>query len=85
MRVFDIERTCVADEFSQFNKPLVKLAYSPIGDLLITCCADGGVAIHNARRQHLPIKMMHLEFPPEFVHVAFSTDTKGQAFHSFDG
>ena len=22
MRVFDIEKTCVADEFSQFNKPL---------------------------------------------------------------
>jgi len=22
MRVFDIERTCVADEFCQFNKPV---------------------------------------------------------------
>jgi hypothetical protein len=50
MRVFDIERTCVADEFSQFNQPLVKLAYSPYGDLLVTCCVDGGIAIHNARR-----------------------------------
>ena len=47
MRVFDIERTCVADEFSQFNNPLQKLAYSPYGDLLVTCCVDGGVAIHN--------------------------------------
>ena len=73
MRVFDIERTCVADEFSQFNNPLQKLAYSPTGDLLVTCCADGGVAIHNPKRQHMPIKMMHLEFPPQYVHVAFTT------------
>jgi hypothetical protein len=73
MRVFDIERTCVADEFCQFNKPLSKMAYSPSGDLLVTCCVDGSVAIHNPRRQHLPVKMLHLEFPPEFVHVAFST------------
>lgn len=50
MRVFDIERTCVADEFSQFNNPLQKLAYSPNGDLLVTCCVDGGVAIHNPKR-----------------------------------
>lgn len=50
MRVFDIERTCVADEFCQFNKPVQKIAYSPAGDLLITCCVDGGVAIHNPRR-----------------------------------
>jgi hypothetical protein len=51
----------------------VKLAYSPYGDLLVTCCKDGGIAIHNAKRQHLPTKMLHLEFPPEFVHVAFTT------------
>ena len=50
MRVFDIERTCVADEFCQFNKPLQKIAYSPSGDLLITCCVDGGVALHNPKR-----------------------------------
>ena len=72
LRVFDIERTCVADEFCQFNRPLSKLAYSPSGDLLVTCCSDGGVAIHNPRRQHLPIKMLHLEYPPEHVHVAFT-------------
>ena len=72
MRVFDIERTCVADEFAQFNKPLTKIAYGPHGDLLVSCCVDGGVALHNPRRQHLPIKMLHVEFPPEFVHVAFS-------------
>ena len=72
MRVFDIEKTCVSDEFTQFNKPLTKLSYSPLGDLLVTCCADGSIAIHNPKRQHLPVKMLHLEFPPEFVHVAFS-------------
>lgn len=38
----------------------------------MTCCVDGGIAIHNPRRQHLPIKMMHLEFPPEYVFVAFT-------------
>jgi hypothetical protein len=50
MRVFDIEKTCVADEFVQFNKPIRKLAYSKNGEILVTCCEDGSVAIHNARR-----------------------------------
>ena len=74
MRVFDIEKTCVADNFTftQFNKPIMAVAYSPNGDLLVTCCVDGGVALHNAKHQHLPTKMMNLEFAPEFVHVAFS-------------
>ena len=71
MRVFDIEKTCVADEFTQFNRPIRNVAYSPCGDLLVTCCEDGSVALHNANRQHLPTKMMHLEFPPAFVHIAF--------------
>jgi len=84
MRVFDIERTCVADEFCQFNKPLVKIAYSPQGDLLVSCCVDGGVAIHNPRRQHLPIKMLHLELPPEFVHVAFTQILQSLAAGSHD-
>lgn len=83
MRVFDIERTCVADEFCQFNKPLAKLAYAPQGDLLVSCCVDGGVAIHNPRRQHLPIKMLHLEFPPEHVHVAFTQNVAGRDGHDF--
>lgn len=39
---------------------------------MIACCADGSVSIHNAQRKHLPIKMMHLETAPEFVHVAFT-------------
>ena len=73
MRVFDIEKTCVAKTFTQFDKvPLQSLAYSPGGDLLVTCAQNGSVALHNANRQHLPTKMMHLEFPPQFVHVAFS-------------
>jgi len=38
----------------------------------VTCCEDGSVALHNARRQHLPTKVLNLEFPPEFVCVAFS-------------
>jgi WD repeat-containing protein 90 len=72
MRIFDIEKTCVADEFTQFNKPLTKIAYSPDGSLLVTCCIDGSVALHNVHRQHLPTKMMHLEFPPAYIHVSFS-------------
>ena len=50
MRVFDIEKTCVADEFTQFNKPIRKIAYSPSGDLLVTCCENGSIALHNALR-----------------------------------
>ena len=50
MRVFDIEKTCVCDNFTQFNKPNKAIAYSPTGDLLVTCCEDGSVALHNARR-----------------------------------
>ena len=48
MRVFDIEKTIVTDTFTQFNKPLSKMAYSPRADLLVTCCVDGSIAIHNA-------------------------------------
>ena len=50
MRVFDIEKTCVAESFTQFNKPIRAIAYAPTGDLLVTCCEDGSVALHNARR-----------------------------------
>jgi len=72
MRVFDIEKTCVAESFTQFNKPIRAIAYAPTGDLLVTCCEDGSVALHNARRQHLPTKMMHLDNAPPFVHISFS-------------
>ena len=50
MRVFDIEKTCVCDNFTQFDKPIKAIAYSPNGDLLVTCCENGSVALHNARR-----------------------------------
>lgn len=76
MRIFDIEETCVSDEFNQFSKPIRRLAYSPNGEILVTCCEDGSVSVHNARRQHLPTKVMKLEFQPEFVHVAFSPITR---------
>lgn len=78
MRIFDIDTTEVVDEFSQFNKPLRSLRYDNTGRLLIACCQDGSVSIHNATRQHLPIKMMHLELPPEFVQVAFSEQVPGE-------
>ena len=72
MNIFDIDTTEVVDEFSQFNKPLTSLSYDQTGKLLVACCSDGSVSIHNAARHHLPIKMLHLELPPEFVHVAFT-------------
>ena len=50
MRVFDIEKTCVCDNFRQFDRPIRALSYSPNGDLLVTCCENGGIALHNARR-----------------------------------
>jgi WD40 repeat protein len=72
MRIFDIEKTSVAEDYTQFKVPVKRMAYAPTGDLLVTVAEDGAVALHNARRQHLPVKMMHLEFAPEFVHIAFS-------------
>jgi len=72
MRIFDIEKTCLADEFTQFNQALKKLRYSPCGSLLVAVCENGSVSLHDCRRQHLPSKMMHLEQAPEFVHVAFT-------------
>lgn len=77
MRIFDIDSTEVVDEFSQFNKALKSLRYDNTGKLLVACCIDGSVSIHNAAREHLPIKMMHLEMPPEFVHVAFTNPILG--------
>ena len=84
MRVFDIEKTCVCENFQQFNKPVKAISYSPNGDLLVTCCVDGSVALHNARRQHLPTKILNLEFAPEFVHVAFSTPILRQKVNAFN-
>lgn len=77
MRIFDIESTEVLDEFSQFNKPLASLSYDAMGRYLIACSVDGSVSIHNAARQHLPIKMMQLQHAPEFVHVAFTHPISG--------
>lgn len=48
------------------------MAYSPSGDLLVTACRNGSIALHNAARDHLPIKIMALEFPPEYIHIDFS-------------
>ena len=73
MRVFDMDKLIFADEFTQFNKPVKKIAYSPNGDLLVTCSEDGAVSLHSVQRKHQPTKMMHLEFPPKFVHIAFSS------------
>jgi len=50
MRIFDIDTTEVLDEFSQFNKPLKSLKYDNTGKLLVACCEDGSVSIHNAKR-----------------------------------
>jgi WD40 repeat protein len=72
MRIFNIDSTEVIEEFSQFNKPLKALSYDNTGKLLIACCIDGAISIHNALRQHLPVKMMNLQLPPEFVFVAIT-------------
>lgn len=75
MRVFDIDSTEVIEEFSQFNEPLLSLRYDNTGTLLVACAKNGQVSIHNASRQHLPVKMLHLEIPPEFVYVTFTEKT----------
>ena len=79
MRIFDIDTNEpeVIDEFSQFNKPLTSLAYDNTGRYLIAVCETGSVSIHNAQRQHLPIKMMQLASPPEFAKVTFTKPLMG--------
>jgi WD40 repeat protein len=72
MCIFDIEKTCVTDQMNQLKKAVKKIAYSPCGSLLVACSEDGSTSLHNANRQHLPTKMMHLEFPPKHIHIAFS-------------
>lgn len=52
MRVFDMDKLIFADEFTQFNKPVKKIAYSPNGDLLVTCSEDGAVSLHSVQRKH---------------------------------
>ena len=37
----------------------------------MTVAKDGYVVIHNAQNQHQPIKTIELEFPPDFVTLAF--------------
>jgi hypothetical protein len=54
------------------------MAYSPSGELLVTVCQNGSVALHNASRQHLPVKLMALEFAPQYTHVAFSAIVEKQ-------
>lgn len=48
MSLFDIENTEVFDDFQQFNKDLKALKYDYMGKVLVTCCVDGSVSIHNA-------------------------------------
>ena len=72
-RVFDIKECKVGpDDFKMFDEAVVKIKYSPKVDILVTVCENGSVAIHNVTRQHQPTKKMALEFPPKYVHVAFS-------------
>jgi hypothetical protein len=72
------EQITFANEFVEFTKPIVKVAYSPGGDLLIACCVDGSVSFHNANRDHLLIKRIYLTFPPQNLHVAFSPVTRSK-------
>lgn len=72
------EQITFANEFVEFTKPIVKVAYSPGGDLLIACCVDGSVSFHNANRDHLLIKRIYLTFPPQNLHVAFSPITRSK-------
>ena len=57
--------------FKQFKIPLTNCVYSSDSWLLVTAAKDGYIAIHNAQNQHQPIKMLELEFPPDFVTLAF--------------
>jgi hypothetical protein len=50
MRIFNIDSTEVTEEFSQFDKALKSLSYDNTGKLLVACCIDGRVSIHNALR-----------------------------------
>jgi WD40 repeat protein len=75
LRVFDIVNTCVCEEYNQFNLPILECAYSADSKLLVTVSKDGYVAVHNAKKQHQPIKMFDTDFPPEHVAIDFSSDS----------
>lgn len=81
LRIFDIERTKVCEVFSQFNLPLCELTYSSDARLLLTAAKDGYIAIHNAKLQHQPIKMLSVDFPPPNVSLAF--DPTNSVFGAF--
>ena len=51
MRVFDIEKTCLADEFQILaDHELTKLKYSPNGNILVGVWKNGAIGIHNVMR-----------------------------------
>lgn len=62
----------MSHEFALFDQSLESLRYDNTGSLLVACCKDGRVSIHNASRQHLPVKQFKLNNPPENAFVRFT-------------
>jgi WD40 repeat protein len=81
LRIFDIDRTKVCEVYSSFNLPLCELVYSSDSRLLLTASKDGYLAIHNAKLQHQPIKMIPVDFPPP--HVSLGFDPTNSVFGAF--
>lgn len=62
LRIFDIERTAVTEEFRFFDKPLLLVKYIKTRELLIAVSSDGSVSIHNSSN-HQAMKQVILDKP----------------------
>ena len=68
-----MERLVQCETFKLFEDlELKQVKYSTNHTILVAVWKNGTIGIFSVERHHQPTKMMHLEFPPTNVHIAFS-------------
>jgi len=74
LRVFDLEKTCVFEEFRQHETPVISAKFSPDGRFLLTTSVDSVTCVHDVARNYQPVKMIYTDFAGSYAHSCWSPD-----------
>ena len=75
MRIFDIEKTGILEEFKNHNSAIRCLEYSPDGKYLIV--VDASIAmLYSPMHGHQPIKHLPIDLPSKSSSASFSPDSQ---------